>query len=191
MPSLSIEGRATDINLQKAEVANQKAAAEGAKKAVSEDQEWSKGAKSNAKKYTPPPSTPFYLITITERKLRQKNKKQPVRKRRKTPSSPPKKKTPAPHPRTPKPPSRRLEASTSPHSMTTPLRQPQKQTQHSVPPVSTMPSTPSHSPPPTLQKRLTDIRREDLRLRMRRMKLDACQSWKKSIRVYGKSRGRI
>lgn len=38
------------MHLQKAEVANQKAEAEGAKKAVSEDQEWSKGAKSNAKK---------------------------------------------------------------------------------------------------------------------------------------------
>ena len=35
---------------QKAEAANQKAAAENAKKAVAEDQEWSKGAKSNAKK---------------------------------------------------------------------------------------------------------------------------------------------
>lgn len=37
-------------NAKKAEVANQKAAAEGAKKAASEDQEWGKGAKSNAKK---------------------------------------------------------------------------------------------------------------------------------------------
>ena len=41
--------------LQKAEVATQKAASEGAKKAASEDQEWSRGAKSNAKKYTPLP----------------------------------------------------------------------------------------------------------------------------------------
>lgn len=37
-------------NAKKAEVANQKAAAEGAQKAVAEDQEWGKGAKSNAKK---------------------------------------------------------------------------------------------------------------------------------------------
>ena len=35
---------------QKAEAANQKAAVENAKRAVAEDQEWSKGAKSNAKK---------------------------------------------------------------------------------------------------------------------------------------------
>lgn len=35
---------------KKAEAANQKAAADNAKKAVAEDQEWSKGAKSNAKK---------------------------------------------------------------------------------------------------------------------------------------------
>ena len=36
---------------QKAEAANQKAAAENAKKAVAEDQEWSKGSKSTAKKF--------------------------------------------------------------------------------------------------------------------------------------------
>ena len=37
-------------NAKKAEAAAQKAANENAKKAVEEDQEWSKGAKSNAKK---------------------------------------------------------------------------------------------------------------------------------------------
>jgi hypothetical protein len=38
-------------NAKKAEAAAEKAAAENAKKAAAEDQEWSKGAKSNAKKY--------------------------------------------------------------------------------------------------------------------------------------------
>lgn len=37
-------------NAKKAEAAAQRAAAENAKKSVEEDQEWSKGAKSNAKK---------------------------------------------------------------------------------------------------------------------------------------------
>jgi hypothetical protein len=37
-------------NAKKAEVAAQKAAAENAKKAESEEQDWGKGAKSNAKK---------------------------------------------------------------------------------------------------------------------------------------------
>ena len=37
-------------NAKKAEVAAQKAAAEDAKKAKIEDEDWSKGAKSNAKK---------------------------------------------------------------------------------------------------------------------------------------------
>lgn len=37
-------------NAKKAEVAAQKAAAENSKKAAAEDEEWSKGAKSNAKK---------------------------------------------------------------------------------------------------------------------------------------------
>jgi hypothetical protein len=36
-------------NAKKAEAAAQRAAAENAKKSVEEDQEWSKGAKSNAK----------------------------------------------------------------------------------------------------------------------------------------------
>ena len=40
--------------VQKAEVAAQKAAAENAKKAQAEAEEWSKGAKSNAKKFVQP-----------------------------------------------------------------------------------------------------------------------------------------
>lgn len=38
---------------KKAEAANAKAAAENAKKSAVEDQDWSKGAKSNAKKWVP------------------------------------------------------------------------------------------------------------------------------------------
>lgn len=40
-------------NAKKAEAAAQKAAAEDAKTAVAEEADWSKGAKSNAKKYVP------------------------------------------------------------------------------------------------------------------------------------------
>lgn len=47
---LNIDNNLTD-SFKKAEAANQKVAAENAKKAVTEDQEWSKGAKSNAKKF--------------------------------------------------------------------------------------------------------------------------------------------
>ena len=39
-----------NLSLQKAEVAAQKAAAEDAKRAAAEDAQWSKGARSNAKK---------------------------------------------------------------------------------------------------------------------------------------------
>lgn len=42
--------------IQKAEAANQKRAAEDGKKAIAEDQEWSKGAKSNARKCVPSPA---------------------------------------------------------------------------------------------------------------------------------------
>jgi hypothetical protein len=38
-------------NAKKAEAAAQKAAVENSKKAVVEDEDWGKGAKSNAKKY--------------------------------------------------------------------------------------------------------------------------------------------
>jgi hypothetical protein len=41
-------------NAKKAEVAAQKAAVESAKKAAVEDEEWSKGAKSTAKKWVSP-----------------------------------------------------------------------------------------------------------------------------------------
>jgi hypothetical protein len=41
-------------NAKKAEAAAQKAAVENQKKAVIEDEEWGKGAKSNAKKYAVP-----------------------------------------------------------------------------------------------------------------------------------------
>ena len=44
------------VYIQKAEAANQKVAAENAKKAIAEDQGWSKGAKSNAKKCVPSPA---------------------------------------------------------------------------------------------------------------------------------------
>lgn len=47
---LNVDDKLID-SFKKAEAANQKAAAENAKKAVAEDQEWSKGAKSNAKKF--------------------------------------------------------------------------------------------------------------------------------------------
>lgn len=40
-------------NAKKAEAAAQKAAVEGAKKVAAEDEEWSKGAKSTAKKWVP------------------------------------------------------------------------------------------------------------------------------------------
>ena len=48
--SLASKPTGVDPGHQKAEAAANKAAAENAKKAVLEDQEWSKGAKSNAKK---------------------------------------------------------------------------------------------------------------------------------------------
>lgn len=48
-----------DLAAQKAEAAAQKSAAENAKKAAADDTEWSKGAKSNAKKYAS--STPRCL----------------------------------------------------------------------------------------------------------------------------------
>lgn len=44
---------------QKAEAAAQKAVSENAKKAVADDTEWSKGAKSNAKKYILPIAPPY------------------------------------------------------------------------------------------------------------------------------------
>ncbi|KAI9847438.1 MAG: hypothetical protein M1830_007360, partial [Pleopsidium flavum] len=47
-------------NVKKAEVAAQKAAAENSKKASEEDREWTKGAKSNAKKYTLPSPSPRF-----------------------------------------------------------------------------------------------------------------------------------
>lgn len=52
----------TDQFLQKAEAANQKVAAENAKKAAAEDQDWSKGAKSNAKKFAPLPLLGSYYF---------------------------------------------------------------------------------------------------------------------------------
>ena len=48
------------VYIQKAEAANQKLAAESAKKAIAEDQEWSKGAKSNAKKCVPSPASKLH-----------------------------------------------------------------------------------------------------------------------------------
>jgi hypothetical protein len=45
-------------NAQKAAAAQAKADAENAKKAQAEAQEWSKGAKSNAKAYDSPPQIP-------------------------------------------------------------------------------------------------------------------------------------
>ncbi|KAM0798052.1 hypothetical protein BDR22DRAFT_809667 [Usnea florida] len=64
-------------NAKKAEVANQKAAVDKAKKAVEEDQEWSKGAKSNAKKYVPTfPSHASNIFHLISRREEAEAKKQ-------------------------------------------------------------------------------------------------------------------
>lgn len=66
---------------QKAEVANQKAAVESAKKAAAEDQEWSKGAKSNAKKYLSPPPNPRRFSNHPPREEAEAKKQDAARKK--------------------------------------------------------------------------------------------------------------